>query len=132
MLHHGQPVDALERTDLTLDQARAELGGVWLPWYAALHAEAAALTGSAEPADLADARAAVAGNPVATALVDRAEALLAKDRDRLLSTATTFGAAGWQYQSARTKILAGGSAGAEGAAEITALGLAPMNALVHL
>ncbi|MFE3196017.1 ATP-binding protein [Nocardia sp. NPDC059240] len=132
MLHHGQPTDALERTDLTLEQARAELGGVWLPWYVALHAEAAALTGSADAAELAEARAAVDGNPVAAAVIDRADALLAKDRDRLLSTATTFGAAGWTYQSARTMILAGGEAAAQGAAMITALGLAPMTTLVHL
>ncbi|WP_222932657.1 ATP-binding protein [Nocardia yunnanensis] len=131
MLHHGQSADALERTDL--EDARTRVAGAWLPWYVALHVEAAVITGNGSTAvDFADARSAVTGNPVAAAIVDRAEALHAKDRDRLLSTATTFGAAGWTYQSARTKILAGGEAATQGAADITALGLAPMSAPVHL
>ncbi|GAB2568607.1 ATP-binding protein [Nocardia heshunensis] len=133
MLHHGQPIDALERTDLTLDQARASVTGAWFPWYAALHAEASALSGTPDaPADLAAARLAVLGNPVATAIIDRAEALLDKDRDRLLATATTFDAAGCRYQSARTGILAGGADAARAETALAALGLAPMTALVHL
>ncbi|MEU6583598.1 LuxR C-terminal-related transcriptional regulator [Nocardia sp. NPDC046763] len=133
MLHHGQPEDALERTELTPAEARARVTGVWLPWYLALHAEAAAMTGNtAASGDLAQARTEVTGNPVAAAIIDRAEALLAKDRDRLLSTATTFDAAGCVYQSARTRILAGGADATEGAAMLTTLGVAPMTALVHL
>ncbi|MEV6100209.1 LuxR C-terminal-related transcriptional regulator [Nocardia sp. NPDC051981] len=133
MLHHGQPEDALERTELTPAEARTRVTGAWLPWYLALHAEAAALTGNTTTSgDLAPARTEVTGNPVATAIIDRAEALLAKDRDQLLSTATTFEAAGCVYQSARTRILAGGAEAAEGAAMLTTLGVAPMTALVHL
>ncbi|MFJ9366894.1 ATP-binding protein [Nocardia sp. NPDC101769] len=133
MLHHGQPEDALERTELTPAEARTRVTGVWLPWYLALHAEAAAMTGNtAASGDLAQARTEVTGNPVAAAIIDRAEALLAQDRDRLLSTATTFEAAGCVYQSARTRILAGGADATEGAAMLTTLGVAPTTALVHL
>ncbi|MEC3919781.1 ATP-binding protein [Nocardia sp. CDC160] len=133
MLHHGQPLDAVERTPLTPTQARTQVAGAWFPWYVALHAEAAALSGSPNAAaDLAEARAAVSENPVATAIIDRTEAILAKDRDKLLSTASTFDAAGCLYQSVRSKILAGGDAATAGAAALTALGLAPMTAPVHL
>lgn len=133
MLHHGQPLDALERTALPPAEARAKVTGTWYPWYIALHTEAAAMTGTLDPAaDLTEARAATIGNPLATAIIDRAEALVAKDRDRLLATATTFEAAGCAYQSARTRILAGGDEATEAATALTALGLAPMTALVHL
>ncbi|WP_040807644.1 ATP-binding protein [Nocardia concava] len=133
MLHHGQPLDALERTALPPVEARAKVTGTWYPWYIALHTEAAAMTGTLDPAaDLTEARTATTGNPLATAIIDRAEALITKDRPRLLSTATTFEAAGCRYQSARTKILAGGDEAAEAATTLTTLGLAPMTALVHL
>ncbi|MVU83114.1 ATPase [Nocardia sp. ET3-3] len=133
MLHHGQPIDALERIELTPADARTKVTAAWFPWYVALRAEAAALTGTSNAAtDLADARTAATGNPLALAIIDRADALLAKDRDRLLSTATTFDAAGCRYQSARTGILAGGDAAAQAATTLTTLGLAPMTAMVHL
>lgn len=133
MLHHGQPEDALERTELTVTEATTRVPGAWLPWYLALHAEAAAIAGNPDASGEFDqARSAVAGNPVAAAIIDRAEALLAKDRDRLLSTATTFDAAGCRYQAARTRILAGGAEAADGAAVLTTLGVTPMTALVHL
>ncbi|MEC3958928.1 LuxR C-terminal-related transcriptional regulator [Nocardia sp. CDC153] len=133
MLHHGQPIDALERTALTSAEARTRVAGAWFPWYVALHAEAAALAGTPTAAtDLAQARPAVAANPVATAIIDRTEALLTHDRDRLLSTTTAFDAAGCVYQSARTRILAGGDEAVRGATTITELGLAPMSTPVHL
>ncbi|WP_433590895.1 ATP-binding protein [Nocardia sp. CA-145437] len=133
MLHHGQPEDALERTELTVTEAAERVPGAWLPWYLALHAEAAAIAGNPDTSGEFDqARTAVAGNPVAAAIVDRAEALVAKDRDRLLFTATTFDAAGCRYQAARTRILAGGAEAADGVAVLTTLGVAPMTALVHL
>jgi hypothetical protein len=67
----------------------------------------------------------VAGNPVATALVDRAAALLDDDRDRLLATAGAFEAAGCPYQQARTLVLAGGDAALTGHAALADLGLGP-------
>ncbi|MFD4181410.1 ATP-binding protein [Rhodococcus sp. NPDC058514] len=128
MLHNGQAGAALDRT--------AEPGEVWrwvtwiwLHWYVALRAEAAVLAGHSDAGDrLAEARAIVAGNPVAGAIVERADALLAEDRERLLATADAFDAAGCRYQSARTRVLAGGDHAARGAAELADLGLAPMAA----
>ena len=56
---------------------------MWRPWYAALWAEAAVLTGSADAADRVQrARSATADNPIATAIVDRAAALPRRRRPR--------------------------------------------------
>lgn len=74
---------------------------------------------------LAAARPVVAGNPVATAILDRAAALLEHDHERLLATAAAFQAAGCPYQRARTLILAGGDTAPAGHAALAALGLAP-------
>ncbi len=82
---------------------------IWLHWYVALRAEAAVL--AADPragSQLAAARAVVAGNPVATAIVRRADALLSEDREELLASGAAFAAAGCPYQAARTLVLAGG------------------------
>lgn len=68
-------------------------------------------------------RTIVAGNPVADALLDRAEALLDGDQDRLLAAAAAFDAAGCRYQWARTLILTGGDHAATGAAAMADLGL---------
>ena len=68
----------------------------------------------------------MAGNPIAGAIVERAQALLDDDRERLLATAAAFDAAGCRYQSARTMVLAGGDHAARGAAALADLGLAPM------
>jgi hypothetical protein len=59
-------------------------------------------------------------------MVERAEALLDNDQERLLATADAFDAAGCRYQSARTAVLAGGDHAARGAAALADLGLAPM------
>jgi hypothetical protein len=85
----------------------------------ALRAEAAVLAGSPHARDrAAAARGVVAGNPVATAIVERAEALLHDDEKRLLATADAFDAAGCPYQAARTRMLAG-----DGGAALAALSL---------
>lgn len=70
----------------------------------------------------------VAGNPVATAQLDRAEALLEGDLPRQLAAAEAFDAAGCPYQSARTLLLAGGEHATAGTTALTALGLAPQAA----
>ena len=45
---------------------------MWRPWYAALWAEAAVLSGHEDAADrIRRARVATADNPIATAIVDR-------------------------------------------------------------
>ena len=99
---------------------------IWLHWYVALRAEAAVLAGSPDAARrVAEARTVVAGNPVAAAILERADALLADDRERLLATADAFDTAGCHYQSARTMVLAGGDHAARGAAALAELGVAP-------
>jgi hypothetical protein len=74
------------------------------------------------------ARAATARNPIAAAIVDRAEALAAGNTAGLLATATAFDAAGCPYQRARALVLAGGAERAEGEALLAAMGAAPMQA----
>jgi hypothetical protein len=102
-------------------------GGEWRPWYAALWAEAAVLAGDpAADQRLADARPLVAPNPIAAAMVERAAALAAGERDRLVEVAAPLAQAGCPYQAARTLILAGGAHAAEGRAAMAALGAAPM------
>ncbi|MGP3964961.1 hypothetical protein ACTWPT_54315 [Nonomuraea sp. 3N208] len=101
--------------------------GLGVHWYVVLRAEAAVLaTGSVAGDRVAEARTVVAGNPVAGALVERAQALLDDDQERLLATVSAFDAAGCRYQSARTLVLAGGEHAARGAAALADLGFAPM------
>jgi hypothetical protein len=127
MLHHGQTQQALKRMTPGPDEVWRWVTWIWLHWYVALRAEAAVLAGSPDARDrLAEARAIVAGNPVAGALVERAGALLDNDQERLLATAAAFDAAGCRYQSARTMVLSGGDHATRGEAAIADLGLAPM------
>ncbi|WP_212013756.1 ATP-binding protein [Catenulispora pinistramenti] len=127
LLHRGQAREALERVTPGPDEVWRWVTWTWLHWYVALRAEAAVLAGSPDARDrLVEARAAVAGNPIADALVERAEALLDGDRERVLATARVFDAAGCRYQAARTLVLAGGPDAVRGEASIAELGLAPM------
>jgi hypothetical protein len=105
---------------------------IWLHWYLALRAEAAVLAGNPDARDLvAEARSAVAGNPIAGAIVERAQALLDNDQERLLATTAPFDAAGCRYQSARTLVLAGGDHATRGAAVFADLGITPMAPRKH-
>ncbi|MGN9911201.1 ATP-binding protein [Phytohabitans sp. LJ34] len=109
MLHSGQVERATERLAPEPSEVWRWVTWIWLHWYVALRAEAAVLARSPEAADrVAAARAVVAGNPVAGAIVDRAEALLDGDAKRVRATADAFDAAGCPYQSARSLLLAGG------------------------
>jgi len=124
LLHHGRTRDALTRMAPEPDAVWKWVTWIWLHWYVALRAEAAVLAGSPDASRLvADAHKIVAGNPVAGAIVERADALLGDDRQRLLATAAAFDTAGCRYQWARTLILAGDERGAAALAE---LGVAPM------
>nr|BFD96243.1 hypothetical protein KitaXyl93_76030 [Kitasatospora sp. Xyl93] len=128
MLHQGRPEAALERMAPEPGQVRQWTTWIWLHWYVALRAEAAVLVRATDAADrLSQARTAVAGNPVATALVERAAALFDGDAERLIATAGVFDAAGCRYQSARTLMLAGGEHAVRGASALADLGLAPMS-----
>jgi hypothetical protein len=109
LLHRGDAEAALERVAPEPDQVWKWVSWIWPHWYMALRAEAAVLTGCPYARDLVDtARDTVAGNPAASAQVDRAEAMLDDDLPRLLAAAKAFEAAGCRYQAARTLLLAGG------------------------
>ncbi|MFB7717073.1 LuxR C-terminal-related transcriptional regulator [Nocardia sp. NPDC056100] len=129
LLHHGRTDEAFDHVDAAPADLWRDSPSPWLHWYVALRAETCALDGDPAATDrIAEARAVVAGNPIATALVDRAEAVLARDPDRILATVTVFDNAECRYQSARTKVLAGGDHAAQGGAALAALGIAPMAA----
>ena len=74
---------------------------------------------------LAAARPIVAGNSIATAILDRAAALLGDDHGRLPAIAAAFETADCPYQRARTLILAGGDTASTGHAALVDLGLTP-------
>jgi predicted ATPase/DNA-binding CsgD family transcriptional regulator len=134
-LHRGAPagaVAALADDPETLTQWHT---GAWRQWYAALRAEAAVLAAaaggvSAHGADdltkrLQRTRDIVTGNPIASAIVDRAEAMASGELDRLPAIAATLAPLS-RYQQARTLVLAGGDARDEGQALVAAMGAAPM------
>jgi predicted ATPase/DNA-binding CsgD family transcriptional regulator len=129
LLHRGEAPLALERLGSQTNGLNKWLTWIWLHWHIALRAEAAVLAGHPDANHhLAAARPIVAGNPIATAIVDRAAALRDDDRERLLRTAAVFEAAGCPYQRARTLILAGGGTASTGNAALTDLGLIPATA----
>ncbi|WP_103564302.1 ATP-binding protein [Actinomadura rubteroloni] len=108
LLDRGDADAALDRVAPEPDQVWKWVCWVWLHWYVAVRAEASVLAGHPDAAErVAAARATVAGNPVASAQVDRAAALLDGDVPRLLATAPAFTAAGCRYQAARTLALGG-------------------------
>ncbi|MDQ0828674.1 putative ATPase/DNA-binding CsgD family transcriptional regulator [Streptomyces achromogenes] len=125
-LHRGEADAALERVAEPPDRVWKWVTWVWLHWYAAVRAEASVLAGHPDARErIGAARAIVAGNSIATAQLDRSEALLDGDQARMAAAATAFGAAGCHYQAARTLLLAGDAHTAAGAAALTGLGLAP-------
>jgi hypothetical protein len=129
LLHHGEAEAAMDALAAEPDELGKWVIWMWRHWYAALRAEAAVLAGHPDASGrLAAAWTVVAGNPVAGAIVDRAEALLGGHRDRLLAAAAAFDAAGSRYQWARTLRFAGGDEAATGAAALADLGVAPMRA----
>jgi hypothetical protein len=109
-LHRGE----IDRAVTTLSDEPEQLNrwhtGVWRQWYAAAWAETGVLAGlpTAEADERrARARAIAAGNPIASAIVDRADALAGDDTAGLLAAADALAAAGCIFQQARTLVLAG-------------------------
>ena len=99
---------------------------MWRPWYAALWAEAAVLTGHRDAAArIRRAQLATWDSPVAAAIVARAAAL-ADDRAGLAPAAEVLSAAGCRYQWARTLVAMGGAERARGHAELAAMGATVM------
>jgi hypothetical protein len=124
-LHRGEAGEAvaiLSHAPEDLDQWHT---GAWRQWYAALWAEAGALDGHDVGDRLARARAIAAGNPIAEAVVGRAEALASGDLGGLPAIAHDL-APRSRYQQARTLVLAGGSSAPEGRALMASLGATPM------
>ena len=81
----------------------------WRPWYAALWAEAAALDHHPDAAArIVRSRHAARDNPIAAAMVERADAIATGDRDALVRLAITFAQLGCPYQQARTGRIAAG------------------------
>ncbi len=129
LLHRGLPQQAAQVLDTPPEELTEWYSGMWRPWYGALWAEAAVLSGHADAADrIQRARLATAGNAIATAIVDRAAALTTRgaDRDGLTAAAAALQEAGCRYQWARTLVLIGGEHRARGESVLAAMGAAAM------
>ena len=145
LLHRGQGEAALELLSTPPEHFKTWISGMWRPWYAALWAEAAVLTGHPDAAArIRRARLAAADNPIATAIVARAAALTAEraaaragpggglgpaattDRAGLAPAAAALEAAGCRYQWARTLVAIGGTERARGEAALAAMGATVM------
>ncbi len=123
LLHRGLPEEAMAVLATPPEHFREWHNGMWRPWYAAVWAEAAVLSGAAEAGDrLHRARWATADNPIADAMVDRAAALAVGDRHGVLASAVALKDAGCRYQWARTMVLAGGPERIRGAAVLAEMG----------
>ncbi|MDP9219967.1 MAG: ATPase, partial [Actinomycetota bacterium] len=111
-LHRDDPATAVRRLAADIDDpelCRSLGSGPWRPWYAALWAEAAVLDHHPDAADRIDRSRHVArDNPIATAMIQRAEAIATDDRDALVRLAITFAQLGCPYQQARTGRIAAG------------------------
>jgi hypothetical protein len=109
-LHRGDLAEAGRRLAADIDDP-AVFGHwdreLWRPWYAALWAEAAVLGDHPDVAErIRRSRHAARDNPIATAIIERAAAIAARDYDTLAGFAATFAQLGCPYQQARTGRLA--------------------------
>jgi len=113
LLHQDRPEQALRRLAAAPGAAQScWYGQVFHQWHLALRAEAATLAERPDAADhIARAALSTAGNPIATALVRRAEGLLTGDHVAIVTTAAGFEAAHCHYQRARTLTLTAGRSG---------------------
>jgi len=126
-LHVGDIDAAVARLSLDPDRLRTWFAAEWLPWYAALWAEAAVLANLPDAAERIErARLSVAANPVTAAMVDRAAALATGDTDGLAAAAEALEPTGCRYQWARTLVLAGGEHRVAGEAMLRDMGAVPM------
>jgi predicted ATPase/DNA-binding CsgD family transcriptional regulator len=109
-LHRGEFAAAVEHLAADLDDPVTWWHGgqvLYRPWYAAVWAEAAVLAGRDDaPLRIERARDAARHNPIASAMIERAAAFAAGDRDAVEALAATFESLGCPYQQARTITLA--------------------------
>lgn len=126
-LHRGEIGNALTYAVGDPESYKPWHDAAWRPWYTAMWAEAGVLAALPDRrARLDRARFVVRENPVAAAIVERAAAIDADDTETLMTTAAALHAAGARHQHARTLVLAGGDARAEGRELMAGLGAAPM------
>jgi hypothetical protein len=126
LLHRGQGAAAVRLLGRPPWEFRHWASGMWRPWYAALWAEAAVVTGHPEAAErIHRAGLATLGNPIAAAIVGRAGAL-AGDRAGLAPAAAALQAAGCRYQWARTLVAIGGADRDRGEAALAEMGATVM------
>jgi predicted ATPase/DNA-binding CsgD family transcriptional regulator len=109
-LHRDDPAEAMRVLAADIDDPELfrYLGSwQWRPWYAALWTEAAVFARLRDAGTRVErGRRAARDNPIAAAIVDRAEAIATGDRDTLVRLAITFAQLGCPYQQARTGRLA--------------------------
>ena len=126
-LHRGEVAAAVGVLAAAPESLVTSHTAVWRQWWAAVRAEAQVLGGTEGHAEVvAAARTITAGNPIASAIVQRAAALMTGDDDALRTAAAALAAAGTRYQQARTLILLGGTARSEGEALMAEIGAVPM------
>ena len=124
LLHRSHAAEAMDRLTTQTDETNKWLHWIWLHWHVALRAEAAVLSHHLRRGSPSRQRPPlVAGNPVATAIVDRATALADGDHTGLLTVAAAFDSAGCPYEQARTLILAGPATAEAGRSALADLGL---------
>ena len=129
LLHRGLPQQAVEVLASPPEQLNQWYNSLWRPWYAALWAEAAVLTGRQDAAARIErARVETSGNPICTTIVERAAAMAGPggERDALNVAAAAFADAGCRYQWARTLVFLGGEQQARGESELARMGATPM------
>ena len=127
LLHRGLPEQAARMMATPPERFTEWYSGMWRPWYGALWAEAAVLSGHDDTAHrIRRARLVTAGNPIATAIVDRAAALTGGDRDGLTAAAAALRKGGCRYQWARTLVLMGGEHRARGESALAEMGAVAM------
>src|SRR5262249_58920067 len=111
-LHRNDPAGAMRRLAADIDDPEmfsAISSWEYRPWYAALWAEAAALGHYPHAAARVErSRRAARDNPIATAMVERAAAIISGDRETIVRLAITFARLGCPYQQARTARMATG------------------------
>jgi predicted ATPase/DNA-binding CsgD family transcriptional regulator len=111
-LHRDDPAGAMRRLAADIDDPQmfsAISSWEYRPWYAALWAEAAVLGHYPDAAARVErSRHAARDNPIATAMVERAAAIISGDRETIVRLAITFARLGCPYQQARTARMATG------------------------
>jgi hypothetical protein len=126
-LHRGETGVALTLLAGAPESFKPWHDAAWRPWYAAVWAEAGVLAALPDRRSRLDrARYLVRRNPVAAAIVERADAIDTGDAERLGAAAAALERAGCRYQCARTLVFAGGQAQARGEEMLAAIGAAPM------